>query len=90
MDQVMGIVVGFISGHPYATLGIIAGLWLLSNVASALPSPSQSSSGFYKFFFAFMHGVTGAIPRILPFLRLPGDPSRNTQTFFGKPNPPAQ
>lgn len=74
-----------IAAHPYVTLGVLVAYWLLSNIVAALPSPDQSSGGGYKFLFTFGHSLVGSIPRILPSLRLPGDPSRNTPTYFGKP-----
>ena len=84
-----------ISAHPYATLGVAVGYWLLSNVVSSLPSPDQSSGKGYKFMFTVSHSLVGSIPRILPWLRLPSDPSRNTPTYFAKAPadgtpPPAQ
>lgn len=92
MDQLVQMFGQFASNHPYWVLGAIVGYWLLSNVASALPSPSQASSGIYKFTFSLIHGLVGSIPRLVPSLRLPGDPSRTSPTFYGnggsQPNTP--
>jgi len=48
--------------HP-AVCGAVAA-WLIGNVAAALPSPTAQSGNFYKFVFAFLHGIGGSIPRI--------------------------
>lgn len=77
-------VVTFVMQHKEAAIAV-AVLWIFSNVVTALPSPDQSSGKGYKFFFTFMHSVAGGLPRFLPSLRLPGDPTRSNQTFFGKP-----
>lgn len=79
----------FIAAHQTASALIT--FWLGSNFISALPSPNQQSGNGYKFFFSFMHGLAGSLPRLLPNLRLPGDPSRGTPAFFTPPptDPPA-
>ena len=51
-----------VRNHPAASGAI--GAWLIGNVAAALPSPDEKSGKFYKFAFAFMHGIGGSIPRI--------------------------
>ena len=87
-----------ISAHPYATLAIFGGYFLLSNVVAALPSPDKGSGKMYKFWFTLGHGLVGSFPRIIPSLRLPSDPTRTDPSYFGKPdpnqnsaqNPPAQ
>lgn len=84
LTEVMKFLAGFVSAHPYVTLGCVIGAWLLSNVVSAMPSPDQSSGKGYKFLFALGHGIVGSIPRIWPSLRLPSDPTRSSPTFFGK------
>jgi hypothetical protein len=73
--------------HHQLAIGLGA-FWLASNVATAMPSPSQSSSALYKFLFTLLHGLIGSLPRIFPGLRLPGDGSRSDQSFFGSPPPP--
>lgn len=80
----MGIAVwGWIMQHQ--VLLVMGGQWCAVYAVASLPSPTQSSNGFYKWFFAFSHGIIGALPRLLPQLRLPSDPSRNGETFFSKP-----
>lgn len=83
MDQLVQMFGQFASNHPYTVLGSIIGYWLLSNVVSAMPSPSQASSSGYKFLFSLGHSLVGSIPRLLPSLRLPGDPSKGSATFYG-------
>lgn len=67
------------------TASALIAFWLGSNFISALPSPNTNSGSGYKFFFSFMHGLAGSLPRLLPMMRLPGDPSRGTPTFFAPP-----
>lgn len=67
----------------HQTVFAVVAYWIGSNFISALPSPSQTSNGFYKFFFTLMHGLAGSIPRVIPGLRLPSDPTKDSQTFFG-------
>lgn len=74
---------GFISTHQ--TVAALIAAWLGSNVVSALPSPNGSSGKFYQFVFSLMHGLAGSLPRLLPSLRLPSDPSRGTIPFFATP-----
>lgn len=84
MDQLVQMFGQFASNHPYTVLGLLIGFWLLSNIVSAMPSPSQSSSSWYKFVFSLGHSLVGSIPRLLPSLRLPGDPSKGSQSFYGQ------
>lgn len=87
MDPVT-FVSNFISAHPHTTLSILGGWFVFSNVVAALPSPDKDSGKGYKFFFAFCHGLSANFPRIFPKLRLPGDPSRSSGTYFGAPTAP--
>jgi hypothetical protein len=78
----------FIQAHQ-TTTALIA-FWLGTNVVTALPSPTQSSGNFYKFFFSLMHGLGGSLSRVFPALRLPPVPSDPTPanqqpTFFAPP-----
>lgn len=78
----------FVMAHQ-TTVALIA-YWIGSNFISALPSPSNTSGGFYKFFFALLHGLAGSIPRVLPGARVFNDPTQGSQTYFAKPaEPPA-
>lgn len=71
----------------HQTVAALIAAWLGSNFVSALPSPDQNSAGFYKFFFSLMHGLAGSLPRLLPSLRLPSDPTKTSTPFFAdKPN----
>lgn len=74
--------------HPTPTA--LVSLWLFSNVVTAMPSPSNESSTFYKFFFALMHGLSGSLPRVFPMARVFNDPTRSSQTYFAKPNGAAE
>lgn len=75
----------FIVAHQ--TVVALLSAWIGSNFVSALPSPDTSSGKPYKFFFSFMSGLSGSLPRLLPNLRLPSDPTRTSPTFFnGKPS----
>jgi len=77
---------GFIMSHQ--TVSALIAAWLGSNFVSALPSPNSSSSTFYQFFFSLTHGLAGSLPRLLPMLRLPSDPSRASTPFYASPVPP--
>lgn len=83
----------FIQAHQ-TSVALIA-FWLGSNIVTALPSPTQASGNFYKFFFSLMHGLAGSLSRVFPALRLPPVPSDPTTpqsqpTFFtpSAPKPP--
>jgi hypothetical protein len=52
----------FIQHHTYISIGVA---WIISNVASALPSPKVEASGFYRWFYAFMHLTFGMVPRMI-------------------------
>jgi hypothetical protein len=84
MDSLMTALIHLIVAHQ--TASALIAMWLGSNVVSAMPSPSQSSNGFYKFIFSLAHGLAGSLPRLLPNLRLPGDTTRGAQSFFGRPD----
>lgn len=81
----------FLSIHNHPAVSGALAAWVLGNIAAALPSPDDKSGKFYKFIFAFMHGIGGAIPRIGATL------FPQYAKFFGaigatensKPNPPA-
>ena len=79
---------GFIVGHETAVA--IGAMWLFSNVVTALPSPNNNSNGFYKFFFALLHGLSGSLPRVFPQARVFNDPTRGSQSYFNgqPPQPP--
>ncbi len=72
----------------HQTAAALIAYWVASNVVTSLPSPTQDSSGFYKFFFTLSHGLAGSLSRVFPALRLPNVPSDSTpidqQTFFAK------
>lgn len=74
----------FIMAHPTA-FGM-GSLWVFSNIVTALPSPTNSSGNFYKFWFAFAHGIAGSLPRVFPAARVFNDPTQQSQTYFAKPN----
>jgi hypothetical protein len=82
----MNTVIDLIVAHK--TVSSLLAFWLGSNFVTALPSPDQNTAGWYKFTFTFVHGLAGSLPRLFPALRLPGDPSRSAQTFFGAPEKP--
>ncbi len=76
----MNSVLEFFQAHQ--TTSVLIAFWMGSNVVSALPSPDTNSAKPYKFFFSLMHGLAGSLPRLLPNLRLPTDPTRTSPTFF--------
>lgn len=78
-------IVQWVSNHQVISSGLA--VLIVTNFVAALPSPNNSSNSFYKFFFAFVQGVLGGLPRVFPALRLPGDPTRGSQTYFAKPDP---
>jgi len=80
----MTAVYSFITAHQ--TTSALVGYFLFANFVSSLPSPSNTSGGFYKWFFAFSSGLGAALPRLLPKLRLPVDPTAGSPTYFAKPN----
>jgi hypothetical protein len=78
----------FIQAHQ--TSAALIAYWFGSNVVTSLPSPTQASGNFYKFFFSLMHGLGGSLSRVFPALRLPPVPSDPTPanqqpTFFAPP-----
>jgi hypothetical protein len=60
---------GFIHQHP--ALSMFIGMWVLSNFAGALPKPWPGAPASYVVFFALVHSVAGAIPRIAALLLPP-------------------
>lgn len=78
MNQIWGFIVA------HQTTSALVAYWLLSNIVTALPSPSNTSNGFYKFVFAFGHGVSGSLARVFPQLRAPNDPTQGSATYFSK------
>lgn len=52
----------FIQHHTYTAIGVA---WIVSNIASAMPSPKADASGFYKWLYAFMHMTFGMVPRMI-------------------------
>jgi hypothetical protein len=56
------VAVNWMQAHLYTVL-IIS--WVLSNAASAMPTPKSTSSQFYIWAFTFMHATFGAVPRII-------------------------
>jgi hypothetical protein len=77
------VIYNFIEAHK--TISALAVYFIFSNFVSALPSPYNASSGFYKWFFAFCTSIGAALPRLFPSLRLPSDPTAGSKTFFAKP-----
>lgn len=77
----------FITAHQ--TSAALIAFWLASNFVSSLPSPNNSSVGFYKWFFAFLHGLSGSLPRVFPGARIFNDPTRDSGTYFQKADNPA-
>ena len=77
----MEIIWNFVLAHRLA-VGLGA-FWVASNMVSALPSPSNTSGNFYKWLFAFGHGMIGALPRVIPSLRV-FDPTSTSATYFHK------
>ena len=73
----------FITAH--STIVGMGSLWLFSNIVTALPSPTNTSGNFYKFWFAFAHGLAGSLPRVFPAARVFNDPTQQSQTYFAKP-----
>jgi len=76
----------FVMAHQ--TTAALGAFWMVSNFVSALPSPSNSSGGFYKWFFAFATGLVGSLPRVFPSARVFNDPTRGSGTYFQQPNQP--
>lgn len=87
----MNAIQQFVVGH--TTVLAVGSMWLFSNIVTALPSPSNASGNFYKFFFAFAQGLAGSLPRVFPAARVFNDPTSGSGTYFRKPNgnsqPPA-
>jgi len=55
--------VSFIQAHQLV-VGIVS-MWLIGNAVSALPTPKDSSSTLYEWFFKFMQPIGAAIPRLM-------------------------
>jgi len=80
----MNTIWSFVVAHPTA-FGM-GSLWVFSNIVTALPSPTNGSGMFYKFAFAFAHGLAGSLPRVFPATRVFNDPTQGSGTYFQKPN----
>ena len=72
--------------HLYTTLFIA---WMLSNAASAMPTPGPSTGAFYRWLFGFMHATFGAIPRMMATM-YPTAWSKLTGAAGSQDGPPAQ
>ena len=72
----------FIMAHQ--TTAALVAFWLFSNVVTALPSPNNDSNGFYKWAFAFGHGLAGSLARVFPSARVFNDPTQGSATYFAK------
>ncbi|GEM_PF-3151539 len=46
--------------------------WVYSAAVGAMPMPQPGGSGFYKWAFAFLHGVAGNVNRALVAMKVPG------------------
>lgn len=53
----------FIHTHPMGTA--FAAVWVLVLFVTALPTPQPGDPRWYRFIFTLLHGVIGALPRIL-------------------------
>lgn len=82
----MGTFWQFVTAHQ--TTASLVAFWLFSNVATALPSPDNTSGVFYKFLFALLHGLSGSLARVFPSARVFNDPTQGNPTYFAKPADP--
>lgn len=62
MDVLMNLIINWYTNHPYMATAVTT--LFVSSVVGAMPSP-QSNSGFYRFFFDFIHTFTGGLFRVL-------------------------
>lgn len=46
--------------------------WIFSAAVGAMPMPHDKSSGFYRWFFAFVHSLAGNLNRAAVALKAPG------------------
>lgn len=61
MNALVSLFLASVAHHPvYWALGAY---FMFSNLVAALPTPAQSASNGYKFWFAFLHGIAANLPR---------------------------
>jgi hypothetical protein len=46
--------------------------WVFSAAVGALPMPQEGGHAFYRWAFAFLHGISGNVSRALIALKVPG------------------
>jgi hypothetical protein len=51
---------------------VIIAYWIFSSAVGAMPTPLQTSSLWYIFFFRFLHGLAGNLNRAAVSLKVPG------------------
>lgn len=59
---------------------ILISYWVFSAAVGAMPTPQQSSSGFYIWGFRFLHGLSGNLNRAAVALKIPGGAPPNGAT----------
>lgn len=67
------------TNHPYWST-LITGL-LVSTAVGALPSPTYTSSPFYRWFFDFTHAFTGGLFRIIATRNPAFQPTSGAQPY---------
>jgi len=55
----------FASIHAHGTIWALGSYFLFSNAISAMPTPANTSGGFYRWLFDFSHLLSGNITRIV-------------------------
>ncbi len=48
----------------HRALAAVLAFWMASNFVGAMPTPNDKSGMVYRFFFAFLHGLVGSLPRV--------------------------
>lgn len=51
---------------------VLGAYWVFSAAVGALPTPLQSDSRLYQFFFRFCHALSGNVNRAAVALKVPG------------------
>lgn len=72
--------------HQHLTL-IVVLAWVASNFVVAMPAPTEKSGPLYKWMFGSLHGIFGAIPRVVATM-WPG--AAKWFTFGNGQEPPKQ
>lgn len=71
IDALLKPVLAWMAAHPGAVLLLASAYYVGMNAIAAMPEPRQDATERYRFWYTFLHGVAGNLPRVFPGLRFP-------------------